>query len=303
MARGIRATADQIIVTNGYRAALNLIIRGLKLEKCKAWLEEPGSSIARAALEIAGVEAVGIPVDSQGIVVERGVELARNAALVVVTPSQQAPMGMTLSRERRTALLAWAQSVKAWIVEDDHLGELQLDGRSVPALAADDEHSRVIHIGTFSRTISPHLVLGFIVMPITIAERLGNAAAYLAPAPNMLIQHSLTAFMAEGRFVRHLARMRRLYRLRRDALSAELAEFHCTYIGCLSLLITLPEGKSDTAICEEAYRCGISPAPLSSWFSNAAVAPRGLMLCVTNCRPDRLAGDTKVLRALLARHR
>jgi GntR family transcriptional regulator/MocR family aminotransferase len=302
MARGIRATPDQIIVTNGYRTALNLVIRCLSLQGRTAWLEEPGFSIARIALDLAGVATVPVPVDGQGILVERGIELAPRAALAVVTPSQQAPLGMMLSRERRVALLRWANSADAWIVEDDYLGELQLDGRTAPALAADDEHGRVIHIGTFSKSISPHVGLGFLMVPAKLAEQVGNVAAYIDPAPGSLSQQLVAAFMAEGHFMRHLRKMKRLYRSRREALMAHLADLPHIPIGCLALLIKLPDGVSDTAICREAHDCGIAPTPLSSWFSTHITATRGLILCVTNSPADQLAKTTGVLRTLLAKH-
>ncbi|MFP3561755.1 PLP-dependent aminotransferase family protein, partial [Paraburkholderia sp. SIMBA_049] len=81
------------------------------------------------------------------------------------TPGQQAPLGMTMSLPRRIALLAWAQENDAWIVEDDYLSELQLSGRAAPALASIDQDGRVLHVGSFSKTISPALRLGFLVVP------------------------------------------------------------------------------------------------------------------------------------------
>lgn len=302
VARGIRARADQIIVTNGYRAALNLLIRCLSLQGRTAWLEEPGFSIARIALNLAGVGTVPVPVDGQGLLVERGIELAPHASLAVVTPSQQAPLGMMLSRQRRAALLKWANCANAWVVEDDYLGELQLEGRAAPALAADDEHGRVIHIGTFSKSISPHLGLGFLMVPTHLAEQFGNVAAYLGPAPGASSQHLLAAFMTEGHFMRHLRKMKRLYRSRRDALRAHLAGLPHIPIGCLAVLIKLPDEVSDTAICREAHEYGISPTPLSSWFSTHTTASRGLILCVTNSTTEQLPQTTTALRTLLAKY-
>lgn len=301
-ARGIHAAADQIIVTNGYRAALHLVIHSLDLSGRMAWLEEPGFSIARIALTLARVDPVAVPVDQQGLQVKRGIELAPDAAFAVVTPSQQAPLGMTLSRQRRTELLAWAHSAKAWIVEDDYLGELQLAGRAAPALAALDDRGRVIHIGTFSKSISPHLALGFVVAPAAVAEQLGHAAAYLSPAPSTLIQHAVMAFMTEGHFMRHLRKMKRLYGARRDALMTALADFAPTPVGGLAVLIPLPATVSDVTVCQDAREVGLAPTPLSTWFSHADSATQGLLLCVTNCPGDQLDHIVTTLRAVLARH-
>ncbi len=103
--------------------------------------------------------------------------------MAIVTPGQQAPLGMTLSLARRLALLEWAKRNGAWIVEDDYLSELQLTGRAAPALASLDHGGRVLHIGSFSKTLSPTLRLGFMVVPPDLVRRFGDVAACLAPAP------------------------------------------------------------------------------------------------------------------------
>jgi GntR family transcriptional regulator/MocR family aminotransferase len=124
-----------------------------------------------------------------------------------VTPGQQAPLGVTMSLARRTALLQWASDARAFIVEDDYLGELQLDGRAAPALASLDRDGRVLYAGTFSKTISPSLRLGFLIVPPRLSTRFAEAAASLAPAPSPLTQRAVAAFIAEGHFLRHLRRM------------------------------------------------------------------------------------------------
>src|ERR1700727_3769251 len=98
-----------------------------------------------------------------------------DAALALVTPGQQAPLGATLSLKRRLELLAWAARTGAWILEDDYLGELQLHRRAAPALASLDRDGRVIHMGSFSKTISPALRLGFIVAPTSLVSRFAEA--------------------------------------------------------------------------------------------------------------------------------
>jgi hypothetical protein len=157
-------------------------------------------------------------VDADGIDIDYGLHHAPDAALVVVTPGQQAPLGSTLSLARRLRLLDWAAQEKVWVVEDDYLGELQLKGRATPALASLDRVGRVIHIGSFSKTISPALRLGFIVAPLPLASRFEEVAACLAPAPGPSVQLATAAFMREGHYMRHLRRTKRAYAAQRDAL-------------------------------------------------------------------------------------
>src|SRR3546814_17689744 len=105
--------------------------------------------------------------------VDLGIRIAPDAALAIVAPAQQLSGGAALSQERRAALLCWAEDENKWIIEDDNLSQLHLDGRAPPALTADAPSWRVIYVGTFAMTLSPALGLGFVVAPISnSAERL-----------------------------------------------------------------------------------------------------------------------------------
>jgi len=161
IARGIECSPSQIVVTGGFGSGLGLALRVLGLEGRKVWMEDPGFPFTRRGLELARLSFAPIPVDGEGVDVEYGLRHAPDAALVVVTPGQQAPLGSTLSLARRLRLLDWAAQEKSWVIEDDYLSELQLEGRAAPALASIDRNGRVIHIGSYSKTISPALRLGF----------------------------------------------------------------------------------------------------------------------------------------------
>ena len=157
IARGIECSPSQIIVTGSFSSGLGLALRVLGLERQKAWVENPGFPFTRRGLELAGLSLAPIAVDAEGMDVDYGLNHAPDAALVVVTPGQQAPLGFTLSLARRLRLLDWATQRGAWVIEDDYLSELQLKGRATPALAALDRAGRVIHIGSFSKTLTPCL--------------------------------------------------------------------------------------------------------------------------------------------------
>ena len=171
LARGIACAPSQIIITSGFSGGLGLALRVLGLEpKTKVWVENPGFPFTRHGLALARLSIAPIPVDADGIDVDYGLKHAPDAALVVVTPGQQAPLGSTLSLARRSRLLDWATRRKAWVIEDDYLSELQLKGRATPALASLDRAGRVIHIGSFSKTVTPALRLGFVVAPAALAS-------------------------------------------------------------------------------------------------------------------------------------
>ena len=298
--RGISCHPDQIVLTSGYKNGLCLTLLALGAQGRTAWVEDPCYPVARMGLTIGGVTPVPVPVDAKGLRVDMGVRLAPGAALALVTPGQQAPTGVTLSPERRAALLAWAAREEAWIVEDDYLGELQLGGRAAPSMAADDPAGRVIHLGTFSKTISPALGLGFVVAPLALAARFGEVAGYLNPAPNVTTQLALTDFLADGHFLRHLRHMKSLYRERRDALHARLdRDIRVDAFAGLAVIAHLPRGHDDVALAKRAPELGIAPAPLSIWNADPAEGQPGLVLCVTNLRPQILDKACDALAALI----
>ena len=181
---------------------------------------------------------------------------------MVVTPGQQAPLGPSLSLERRLRLLDWAAASGVWVIEDDYLSELQLAGRAAPALASLDRDGRVIHIGSFSKTISPAIRLGFIVAPIDLMARFAEVAACLAPPPGPSVQFATAEFMREGHYLRHLRRFKRAYAAKREDLLAQLLpHFDADNVMAtgLAVLLRLPDGTSDLTIAREILTFGMFP--------------------------------------------
>lgn len=167
-------------------------------------MEEPGFHCTGKVLEFARLRIVPVPVDAGGINLGYGIEHAAEAALAVVTPGQQAPLGPTLCLRRRLQLLEWAVASGAWIIDDDYLSELQLEGQAASALASLDKGKRVFHIGTFSKTVSPGLRLGFIVALTEPVAAFAEVAAVFAPAPSPVIHLALAQFMREGHYSRRV---------------------------------------------------------------------------------------------------
>lgn len=291
IARGIQCSPSQILITGGFAGGLGLALRALGLEGRKVWSEEPGFPYTRRGLELAGLSLVPVPVDADGIDVDYGLQHAADAALVVLTPGQQAPLGGTLSLPRRLQLLEWAAAQGAWVIEDDYLSELRLEGRAAPALASLDRAGRVIHIGSFSKTISPALRLGFMVVPPSLVARFAEMAACLAPAPAPSIQLATAEFMHDGHYLRHLRRTKRLYASQRDGLLACLRPRVGAVVEAtgLAVLLRLPHGTADVSIVKETGAYGISPSPLSVWYASSARARSGLLLGVATAPPKRVA--------------
>jgi GntR family transcriptional regulator/MocR family aminotransferase len=200
-------------------------------------------------------------------------------------------------------LLEWAVASNAWIIEDDYLSELQLDGRPAPALASLDEGKRVIHIGSFSKTISPQLRLGFVVAPTELANAFAEVAAALAPAPSPVVQLATAQFMHEGHYVRRIRRLKRLYSAQRDALCEQLRMRGAQWVSAgLAVLVRLPDGAPDAQIVREAKTIGLAPSPLSAWFGTPSWASPGLLLGVATAPEEHVATSCRQLFEIIDRY-
>lgn len=300
LSRGIECRPSQIFITAGFSGALGVTLRVLKAEGRSAWVENPGFPPSRRALEIAQLAPVPIPVDEDGIDVAYGMQHAADAALALVTPGQQAPTGVPLSLARRVQLIEWATRTGAWIIEDDYLGELQLKRRAAPALASLDSTGCVIHIGSFSKTISPTLRLGFVVAPTALVSQFAEAVMCLAPAPGPAVQLATAEFMRDGHYMRHLRRMKRVYAGRSNALHTKLQSMgYPARLAGLTVLLWLPEGARDSAIAREALAFGLAPSPLSAWFCPAGAQRPGLLLGVATTTEGQLPAACDRLHQLI----
>jgi GntR family transcriptional regulator/MocR family aminotransferase len=178
------------------------------------------------------------------------------------------------------------------VIEDDYLSELRLSGRAAPALASLDRDGRVIHIGSFSKTISPTIRLGFLIAPLELASQFADVAACLAPAPCPAVQVATAEFMREGHYIRHLRRTKRAYAAKRkvllDCLQTAMAPDQVATPG-LAVLLKFPKGTSDIAVAREVSAFGMGPSPLSAWYVSAGNAESGLLLGVATAPTKHLA--------------
>ncbi len=220
--RGLACDGESLLITQGAQQGLDLLARVRVAPGDTVAMEEPGYPPARAVFEARGARVVPVPVDEQGLCVER---LPDAASLVYVTPSHQFPLGMPMSLERRLALLAFARRHDALVVEDDYDGEFRFEGRPLDALKSLDREGRVAYLGSFSKVLHADLRLGYLVMPPGLAPALLQARAFSDGYPPLVTQRALARLMIDGDFARHLRRMQRLYTARRTRLGDALAAY------------------------------------------------------------------------------
>ena len=213
--RGLTAEPDQIIIVGGTQDGLNLVARLLVEQGSTVVVESPCYQGAAYVFESFGADLYPVPVDADGINTARLPDMPNPVAYV--TPSHQYPLGVTLSLERRIALLTWASERQGYIVEDDYDSDFRFVGSPLTALKGIDRNERVFYLGTFSKCMGPALRLGFVVVPRAFAKAARTLKALMNNGQSWLEQAAMADFMTSGAYGRHLRRVRQLYLSRRNA--------------------------------------------------------------------------------------
>jgi GntR family transcriptional regulator / MocR family aminotransferase len=301
VSRGIRASADDVVITNGTQQALDILARVLLAPGDGIAVEDPGYGPPRQLFKALGIRVVGIPVDRQGLVVDA---LPRGIRAVYVTPSHQYPFSVTMTLPRRQALLAWADRNNAAIIEDDYDSEFRFGGRPLEPLQTLDAKGRVVYAGSFSKTMLPTLRLGFLVTPPSLRAALHKAKFVSDWHSSTLAQAALAHFIDEGAFARHVRRVSAIYRERHqilaDAISRDFAE-HLELIPSTSglHLTALARRMSADQIAEVARRAadrGVTVHILSR-FAVGASPRAGVMLGYGAIPTARIEEGVHLLRA------
>ncbi|HVR49638.1 MAG TPA: PLP-dependent aminotransferase family protein [Pseudorhodoferax sp.] len=305
IARGVRCTADAVLITAGAQEALALCVQLLANPGERAWIEDPGYRGAQTAFQAGQLRVLPCRVDAQGLVASARAWRTQTPRLVYTTPSHQYPGGGVLTVARRLALIAAARTHGAWIIEDDYDSEFRHAGEPLGAMQGLVADAPVLYLGTFSKTMFPALRIGFLVLPAALHASVRTALAQLArPSPRHQ-QLALADFIESGQFSRHLGRMRRLYRERQQALRAALQQHlrvpHRIEGGHsgLHLLLRLPPRYPDRRLVEAARSHGIAAQPLSAFALQPLAQDNGLVLGYGNTPSERFDPLVRTLARLL----
>lgn len=231
---GIVVEAQEILITRGSHQGLRLSALGLVKAGDRVAVEDPGSPKTMEVLQRQGAQLVPIPVDEDGLDVDALEAAVKQGGLrlVYVSPRFQMPTTVSLSPERRRRLLVMAQQHRFGIVEDDSEADFTFEGRPLPSLAAEDKAGSVIHLFSLSRILAPGLRIGLIAGPKHAVARLSKARLQTDTLGDTALERAVASMLQDGEIRRHLQRVHRVYRERRDHLLARLTRFFGKALSC-----------------------------------------------------------------------
>jgi GntR family transcriptional regulator / MocR family aminotransferase len=300
--RGLRASAEDIIVVSGVAQSLALLAQWLNgQDRTPVAVEDPGSRGSRDELSYWGLRPVPVPVDSDGLQIDGLADAGVRAALL--TPAHQFPTGVVLAPRRRRDLLDWAAAADALIIEDDYDAEYRYDRAPVPALQT-SAPGHVAYTGSTSKTLAPGMRLGWLVPPARLHADLVEAKHAADLGSPALPQLVLARLIGTGELEQHIRLARKRQRIRRDALlravREQLPQARVQGVAAgLHLLITFPElALDDRDLAERIHQAGVLVHPLS-WHRDAA-GPAGLVVGYAAHTPDQLREAARRIAGVLS---
>lgn len=272
--RGVRCTAQQVVIGSGTEQLMPLLIRLLGKDAVYA-VENPGYPMTHHLFDNHDRQTLAISVDEDGMQVA---ELENQFATVAyVTPSHQFPTGAILSASRRVQLLNWASSQEGrYIIEDDYDSEFRYVGKPIPSLQGMDQRERVIYMSTFSKSLMPSLRIAYFVLPKHLLTEYHRTFPYYSSTVPRLDQHVLAQFMRDGHFSKHLNRMRKLYRKKLEKLTQALDDYKPTVLisgeqAGMHIVLTIESQLDDRELVELAKQADIRVYALSE-YSQGVIA-------------------------------
>ncbi len=304
-ARGAHVAAEDVVVVSGVAQALSLLARLLTAGRVagarpagpvRVAVEDPSSRGALELLRDAGLHAVGVPADVEGL---RADLLPDDARAVLVTPAHQFPRGVVLGPARRRALLAWAAAGDRLVLEDDYDAELRYDREPVASVQALDPE-RVVLLGSVSKLLSPALRLGWVVAPPRVVGPLVEAKRHADLGTSVPEQAALAALLGSGAYQRHLRRARLVYQRRRrlllDALAHALPGVEVGGVAAgLHLVVPLPGPAAERAAVTGLLAAGVPAEPLSG--TGVDRHESGVVVGTARVRDGDVERVVRVLRA------
>ncbi len=299
--RGMEVDPRNILIGAGTDFLYNLLIQLLGRDKIYA-VEEPGYGKIRKIYAAGGVECISAPMDSRGV---RPDSLG-SAQVLHISPSHHFPTGLVTPVSRRMELLAWARNGEKWIIEDDYDTEFRFDAHPMPAMQSMDRQ-RVVYMNSFSKTLAPSIRISYMVLPEGLMEAFQARLGFYSCTVPSFEQYTLARFLSGGHFEKHLNRMRRFYKKRRNAVVSLLEG--CAFAGRLTIqeqdaglhfLLKVDTALSDEALIRRLEEAGIRVRALSSYYHGAPVVHQHcLVVNYSGVKEEALEKALRILPGLL----
>lgn len=302
--RGVRVSPEQVYIGAGAEYFYNLLIQFLGREKIFA-LEEPGHRKIARVYQANGVQMRPIRMDGDGVL--PALVGQSGADVLHISPSHHYPTGTVMPITRRQALMRWlTEGPERYLIEDDYDSEFRFTGLPIPTMQSMDQSGRVIYMNTFSRTIAPALRISYMILPKTLLARWRETMGFYSCTVPSFEQMTLTRFLAEGYFEKHLNRMKKHYRAVRGALLKTLAEPPCA--GCfrvhdagagLHFVLEAPSAPEPERLRALLRQAGLHAALLADFYAGAPEpeAARCIVLDYADAEPETLQGALRRLAA------
>ena len=300
-ARAVACNPDDVVVTAGTQQAFDLLAKILVTPgRTTVALEDPGYGPLRGAFLAFGAKVAPVPVDTEGLIVDR---IPADARVICVTPSHQFPLGVAMSMRRRAELLEFARVNGAVVIEDDYDGEFRFGTTPRDALQTLDRSGSVFYVGTFSKSLFPGIRLGFVVTPPWAKRALTAAKQVTDWHQPVLEQDALASFISEGHMARHVRKMRKLYAERRELMLSGLQTHFSQWLepipasGGMHLTALAREALDYDSIARSARQRNMDVRSLGTFSANGS-GQTGLIFGYGATAPEAMIEGFLQLRRL-----
>lgn len=281
--RGVHCEERQIVITCGLQQSLDYLCKLIACDQQTFLMEEPGFDRASAVFKMNKIKIKTVPIDENGLIVA-DLPYNNNILAIYTTPSHQFPTGATLTIDRRYKLLERAERNDSFILEDDFDSELRYYSKPIPALQSIDENDRVVYLGTFSKTLSPSIRMGYMILPPHLCQRyLELFEPYNSTVP-LLNQYVVARLIETGHYERHIRRLNQTFRKRLEQFTKELDDVK-DKIKISSngsgqyFLLTFTQPVEQSQLIDSALNHGVKVySTMKFWQEKAACPPNTLFL-------------------------
>ena len=300
--RGMRVDPENILIGAGTDFLYNLLIQLLGREKVYA-VEEPGYGKIRKIYAAGGVQTVSAAMDDRGVIPEG----LGSADVLHISPSHHFPTGIVTPVSRRRELLDWSNGGEKWIIEDDYDSEFRFDAHPVPAMQSLDDGGRVIYMNSFSKSLAPSIRISYMVLPAGLMAAFQQKLGFYSCTVPSFEQYTLARFLSRGFFEKHINRMRKFYKNRRNAVVSLLEK--CSFSDKLTIqeqdaglhfLLNVDTSLSDQSLTEKLAALGIRVRALSSYYHDQSEDLHCLVINYSGLKEERLSAALAAISGELA---